>query len=65
MAALGLVFLALFWPDLDGLDLWVWAGLGFARDGGIMGVYRGFSDLLLVGRRYLFLEHPIYPHFLR
>ena len=59
-AALGLVFFALFWPGLDGLDLWVWAGLGFARYGGLAGV----SALLLVGRRYFFLEHPIYQHVL-
>ena len=44
VAALGLVFLALFWPDLDGLSLWVWVGLGFALDGGggIMGFGGGF-----------------------
>ena len=36
VAALGLVFLALFWPGLDGH--WVWVGLGFTRDGGIAGL---------------------------
>ena len=41
-AALGLVCLALFLPGLDGLDVWVWVGLGFAQDGEIAGVWRIF-----------------------
>ena len=38
-----------------------WASLGM---GGLWG-FGMFSALLLVGRRYLFLGHPIYPHFLK
>ena len=32
---------ALFWPGLDGLDLWVWVGLCFNREG-VMGFGRVF-----------------------
>ena len=48
------------WSRSLGLD---WPGLrsGWGHCGGLA----GFSALLLVGRRYLFLGHPIYPQFLR
>ena len=44
--------LGLGWPGLQ-------SGWGHCGD------LAGFSALLLVGRWYLFLGHPIYPHFSR
>ena len=60
-AALGLVCLARFGRSRP-------LGLGSPglRSGwGDCGGLARFSVLLLVGRRYLFLGHPIYPHFLK
>ena len=52
-------------PGLDGLDLWVWVGLGFARDGGIAGVWNVFLLCCWSDDSTSFLGHPIYPHFLK
>ena len=44
VAALGLVFLDLFWPDLDDLDLWVWVDMAWASlvMGGLWGLGGSF-----------------------